>query len=238
MGDDVFLLGFLALEKLATLRARIGPVVHMYPVVFGQLPLRQKALPALGAEKRLLPGVHPLMSGQYRQQREPLWTVGALERPLACVNSEVFHEHKVERELLVAMFTLIRTLPRVRGQVPLHVRPPCERLLTLRTFELRLHVMDLPVLGARQQRVEAFAALLADVASGRDVGLLVLEQLGGCGEALAADGADLWEPGLLWVTLLVVDGQQTVLGEGALAQLAGEGDGHATVLAHMLGQIP
>lgn len=81
--------------------------------MFRKLPLRQKALPALGAEERFLPGVHPLVSGQHRHQGEPLVAVGALERPLACVNTEVFHEHKAEREALAALVTLVGSLPGV-----------------------------------------------------------------------------------------------------------------------------
>lgn len=34
VGDDVFLLGFLALETFVTLRARVGPVIHVRPVMF------------------------------------------------------------------------------------------------------------------------------------------------------------------------------------------------------------
>lgn len=175
-------------------------------MVFRKLSLRQKTLPTLGAEERFLPGVHPLVSGQHRHQREPLWAVGALERPLACVNTEVFHEHKVEREPFVALVALVRTLPSVNGLMPLHIRPSSVCLLTVRTLKLMLHLMHLPVLGAREQGVEAFSALLADVAFTGDVGLPVLEQLGGSGKALAADGADLREPALLRVRLLVVDG--------------------------------
>lgn len=206
--------------------------------MFGQLALRQETLPALRAEERLLPGVHPLVSGQHGHQREPLGAVGALEGPLARVDTEVFHEHEVERELLAALVAVVRTLARVRGHVPLHVGPPRERLLALRALELRLDPVRLPVLGARQQGVEALAALLADVAFAGDVGLLVLEQLGGGGEAAGADGADLRQPVLLRVMPLVVDGQRAEVGEGARAQLAGEGDGHAAVLALVLRQVP
>lgn len=75
--------------------------------------------------------------------------------------------------------------------MPLHVGPASVRLLTVRTLKLTLHLVHLPVLGACEQGVEALAALLADVAFAGDVRLPVLEQLGGSGEALAADGADL-----------------------------------------------
>lgn len=238
VGHDVLLLRFLALEALVALRAGVGPVVHVRPVMFGKLPLRQKALPALRAEERFLPGVHPLVSGQHRHQREPLGAVGALERPLACVDAEVFHEHEAEREALAALVTLVRSLPGVGGQMPLHVRSPRVRLLTVRTLELTLHLVQLPVFGACEQRVEAFAALLADVAFTGDVGLPVLEQLGGRGEALAADGAHVRELVLLRVTLLVVDGECAQVGEGAPAQLAGEGDVHAVMFALVFGQIP
>ena len=75
----------------------------------------------------------------------------------------------------------------------------------MRTLKLMLHLMHLPVLGAREQGVEAFAALLADVAFAGDVALPVLKQLGGSRETLAADGADLRQLALLRVRLLVVD---------------------------------
>lgn len=81
--------------------------------------------------------------------------------------------------------------------MPLYIRSPSVRLLTVWALKLTLHLMHLPVLGARQQGVEAFAALLADVPFTGDVKLPVLEQLGGSGEALAADGADLRKLALL-----------------------------------------
>lgn len=68
----------------------------------------------------------------------------------------------------------------------LYVRPAGVRFLAVRAFELPLHLMDLPVLGAGEQSVEAVAALLADVATGADVGFPVLQQLGIGGEASAA----------------------------------------------------
>lgn len=73
----------------------------------------------------------------------------------------------------------------------LYIRPAGVRFVTVRAFELPLHLMQLPVLGAGEQRVKAIAALLANVAPGGDVGLPVLQQLGVGGEASAADGADL-----------------------------------------------
>lgn len=94
--DDVLLLRFLALETFVALRAGVGPVIHMRPVVFGELALRQKTSPTLRAEERLLSCVHPLMPGQHGHQCEPLRTVGTLERSLTRVNSEVFDEHKAE----------------------------------------------------------------------------------------------------------------------------------------------
>lgn len=98
--------------------------------------------------------------------------------------------------------------------------------------------MHLPVLGAREQGVEAVAALLADVAFTGDMGLPVLEQLRGSWEALAADGADLRKLPLLRVRLLVVDGERAEVSEGAPTQLAGERNGCAMMFALMFGQIP
>lgn len=148
VGHDMLLLGFLALKTFVTLRAGVGLVIHMWPVMFGELSFGQKALPALGAEERLLPGVHPLMSGQHRHQGEPLGAVGALERTLACVNTEVLHEQEAQRELLAALVTLVRPLACMGGQVSLHIGPPSVRLLAVGAFELMLHLMHLPVLRA------------------------------------------------------------------------------------------
>lgn len=39
VGDDVLLLRFFALEAFVTLRAGVWPVVHMRPVMFGELSL-------------------------------------------------------------------------------------------------------------------------------------------------------------------------------------------------------
>lgn len=178
------------------------------------------------------------MSGQHRHQREPLGAVGALERPLPCVNTEVFHEHKAEREAFAALATLVRSLPSVRGQMPLYIRSTSVRFVTMRTLKLTLHLVHLPVLGASEQGVEAFAALPADVAFGGDVRLPVLEQLGGSGEAVAADGADLGELAVLRVRFLVMDGQCAEVSEGAPAQLAGERNGHTVVFALVFCQIP
>lgn len=182
--------------------------------------------------------MHPFVPRQHGHQGEPLGAVGTLERPLARVNPEVFHEHEAHREPLAALVALVGSLPRVDGQVPLHVGPASVRLLAVRALELPLRPVRLPVLGACEQRVEAFAALLAVVAFGGDVGLPVLQQLGGGSEAPATDGADLRETTLLRVALLVVDGQPPQIGEGAPAQLTGEGDGHAVMFALVLGQIP
>ncbi len=122
--------------------------------------------------------------------------------------------------------------------MPLDIRSPCKRLLTLRTFKLTLHLMQLSVLGACEQGVEAIPALLADVALGAYVSLLVVDQLRGSEEALAADGADLRKLALLRVIVLMVDSQSTEVGEGAPTQLAGERNGHAVMFALMFGQIP
>jgi len=137
------------------------------------------------------------MSGQHRHQGEPLRAVGALERALACVNTKVFDEHKVKREPFAALVTLIWPLPGVNGLMPLYIRPAGVRLLTVRAFKLTLNLMNLPVLGACEQGVEAFATLLADVAFSGDVRLPVLQQLSGSRETAAADGADLRELSLL-----------------------------------------
>lgn len=238
VGDDVLLLGFLAFEPFVALGTGVGLVVHVRAVVLRELPLRQEALPALGAEERLLPGVHPLVSRQHRHQGEPLGAMGALERPLSGVNAEVFHEHEAQREALAALVALVRPLPRVAGQVPLHVGPAGERFIAMRALELRLHLVQLPVQRARQQGVEALVALVADVLLAGDVGPLVLRQVGGRREALAADGADVRKLALLRVRRLVVDGQRAQVGEGAAAEAAGEGDGGALVFALMLGQVP
>lgn len=165
--------------------------------MFGELALRQKALPALGAEERLLPGVHPLVSGQHRHQGEPLGAVGALERPLACVNAEVLHEHEAEREAFAALVTLVGSLTCVGGQVSLYIRSPSVRLLAMWALKLTLHLMHLPVLGACEQGIKALAALLADVAFTGDMGFPVLQQLRGRRKTLAADGADLRQLALL-----------------------------------------
>lgn len=238
VGDDVLLLRLLALEAFVTLRTRVGSLVHVGPVVLRELPLGQEALPALGAEERLLPRVHPLVSGQDGHQREPLGTVGALERPFARVNAEVFPQREAEGELFIALVTLVGTLPRVGGQVPLYVRPASKRLVALRALKLTLDAVHLPVLGACEQGVEAFATLLTYVALTGAVGLPVLQQLRGRGETLAANGANLREPSVLRVALLVVDGQRAEVGEGAPARLAGERDGHPVMLVLVLDQVP
>lgn len=100
--------------------------------------------------------------------------MGALERPLSSVNTEVFNEHEAEREALVALVTLVRPLPGVAGQVPLHIGPPGKRFIAVRTLKLPFDLMQLSMQGARQQRVEPFVALLADVLLAGDVRLLVL----------------------------------------------------------------
>lgn len=182
--------------------------------------------------------MHPLVPGEHGRQREPLGAPGALERSLPCVEMHVFQEHEAQREAFVALVALVRPLPGVGGQVPLDVISPGEALVTVRALELPLRLMRLPVLGARQQGVEAFAALAADVALSGDVGLPVLYQVRGSGEPLAADGADLRELALLRVDRLVVDGQCSEVGEGAPTQLAGERNGLAAVFALMFGQIP
>lgn len=189
-------------------------------------------------EERFLPRVHPFVPGQHRHQREPLGAVGALKRPLARVNPEVLHEHEAHREPFAALAALVGLLPGVDGQMPLHVRPASVSLLTMRAFELALHPVHLPVLRAREQGVEAFAALLAEVAFAHDVGLPVLQQLRSSGEALATDGADLREPTLLGVALLVMKSQRPQIGEGAPTQLTGERNGNAVMFTFMLCQIP
>lgn len=178
------------------------------------------------------------MSGQHRHQGEPLWAVGALERALTRVNTEVFDEHEAQREPFAALVALVGSLPSVGGQMPLNVRPPSVRLLTMWTFKLTLHLMHLPVLRACEQGVEAFAALLADVAFSGDVGLPVLQQLRRSRETLTADGAHLRQLALLRVRLFMVDSQRPQVGEGAPAYLAGEGDGYAVMFALVLRQIP
>lgn len=155
------------------------------------------------------------MSGQHRDECEPLRAVGALERPLACVNSKVFDEHEAEREPFAALVTLVRPLPRVSGKMPLYIGPPSVRLVAMWAFKLTLHLMHLSVLGACKQGVESFAALLADVTLSSDVRLPVLEEFGGSWEALAADGADLRELGLLRVRFLVVERKGSKISEGA-----------------------
>lgn len=164
--------------------------------------------------------------------------MGALERPLSSVNTEVFHEHEAEREALAALVTLVRPLPGVAGQVPLHVRPPGKRFIAMRALKLRFNLMQLPMQGARQQRVEPFVALVADVLLTGDVRLLVLGQVGGRLEALAADGADVRKLAVLRVNSLVVDGQRAQVSEGAPTQLAAEGNSRALMFALMLGQVP
>lgn len=154
------------------------------------------------------------------------------------MNTEVFHEHKAEREAPVALVALVGFLPGVGGLMPLHVRSPSVRLLTVRTFKLMLHLMHLPMLGAGEQGVEALAALAADVALTGDVRLPVLEQLRGGGEALAADGADLRKLALRRVRALMVDGQRPQVSEGAPTQLAGESYGHVMIFTLVFGQIP
>lgn len=178
------------------------------------------------------------MSGQNRHKREPLGAVGALERPLPCVNAQVFHVHEAEREPFFALITLIGSLPSVCGQMPLYIRSPRVCFLTMRTLKHTLYFMHLSVLRASKQGIEAFVALLADVAFVGDVRLPVLVKLGGSGEALTADGADLRKLDLLRVRLLMVDGQGTEVGEGAPAQLAGEGNGSAVIFILVFGQIP
>lgn len=178
------------------------------------------------------------MPGQHRHQGEPFGAVGALERPLSSVNTEVFHQHETEREALAALVTLVRPLPGVAGQVPLYVGPAGKGFITMRALKLCFDLMQLPMLRARQQGVEAFVALVADVLLAGDVRLLVLRQVGGCWETPAADGADVRKLAVLRVNRLVVDGQRAQVSEGAPAELAGEGDVCALVLALMLGQVP
>lgn len=101
----------------------------------------------------------------------------------------------------------------MRGQVPLDVVATREGLVTVRTLELPLGLVRLSVLRACQQRVEGLAALAADVALAGDVGLPVLHQVGGRGEPLAADGADVGQLALLRVGRLVVGGQRPQVGE-------------------------
>lgn len=100
--------------------------------------------------------------------------MGALERPLSGVNTEVLHQHEAEGEALAALVTLVRPLPGVAGQVPLYVRPPGERFIAVWALELWLDLMQLPMQGACQQRVEAFVALVADVLLTGDMRRLVL----------------------------------------------------------------
>lgn len=122
--------------------------------------------------------------------------------------------------------------------MPLHVRPAGVRFLAVRAFELPLHLMDLPVLGTGEQRLEALAALLADVATGANVRLPVLQQLGVGGEASAADGADPRQLALLRVGLLMMRGQRPQVTVGAAAQLAGKGNRRVVMFALVLCQIP
>lgn len=150
----------------------------------------------------------------------------------------MFLEHEAEGEAPATLVALVRTLASVGNHVPLHVSPACVALVAVGTLELALHQVVLPVLGARQQGVEALATLLTDVSQAGPVGLPVLQQLGGCGEALATDGAELGELALAWVGLPVVDGQRTEVGKTALALLAREGDGCPKVLPLVLGQVP
>lgn len=178
------------------------------------------------------------MPGQHGHQREPLGAVGALKRLLARVNAEMLHEHEAHREPLAALAALVGLLPGVDGQMPLHVRPASVSLLAMRALELALHLMHLPVLRACQQRVEAFAALLAEVAFGDDVGRPVLQQLRSGREAPATDGADLRELTLLGVALLMMQSQPPQIREGAPAQLTGERNGNAVMFTFVLCQIP
>lgn len=108
----------------------------------------------------------------------------------------------------------------------------------MRALKLPFDLVQLSMQGARQQRVEPFVALVADVLLVGDVRLLVLRQVGGRGETLAADGADVRKLPLQRVNSLVVDGQRAQVGEGAPTELAGEGNGRATMFALMLGQVP
>lgn len=122
--------------------------------------------------------------------------------------------------------------------MPLHVRPPSEGFLTVRTLKRVLHLMHLPMLGSCQHGVKAFAALPANVAFAAHVGLPVFQELSGTHEALAADGADVRELTLLGVGLLVMHSQSTEVGEAAAAEWAGERDGHAVIFALVLRQVP
>lgn len=97
--------------------------------------------------------------------------------------------------------------------MPFDIRSPSKCLLTVWTLEVLLHLVHLPVLGARQQGIEAVAALVADIALAVDVGFLVLEQVGGGGETLAADGTNLRELALLRMTCFMMDGERAEVGE-------------------------
>lgn len=132
----------------------------------------------------------------------------------------------------------MRPFPSVAGQVPLYVGPAGKGFVAVRTLELRFNLMLLPVQGARQQGVEALVALVAGVLLAGDVRPLVLRQLGGRLETLAADGADVRQPAVLRVSPLVVDGQRAQVSKGAPTQLAGEGNGRALMFALVLGQVP
>ena len=122
--------------------------------------------------------------------------------------------------------------------MPLHVGPTGVSLVTKGALKLTLGQVDLSVLGPCQQSVKALAALLAGVVEAGPVGLLVLLELAGSGEALATNGAHLGKLALPLVRLPVVDGERAEVWEGGPTLLAREGGGGPMVLALVLGQVP
>lgn len=238
VGDDMLLLSSFALEPLLTQTARVGSVIYVGPVVLGKLPLGEESLSTLTTQERSLSRVHPLMSGQDGYQGEPLGTVGALKRPLTSVDLEVLFEHKTKGEPFSTLAALVRPLSGVAGQVTIHVGPTGVRFITESALKLPLGQVDLPVLGPRQQSVEALAALVAGVVYAGPVGLLVLLEFAGGRETLATYGTQLRKLALPRVGLSVVDGEGAEVGEGGPTLQAREGGWCSMVLALVFGQVP
>lgn len=157
------------------------------------------------------------------------------EGPRVRVGDHVFLEARAKAETLAADGALMRTLARVTEHVALDVRATCVGLVALRAFELLAPAVALTVRGPLAYGVETLAALLAQVTLRGAVVFAVFDESGGRRAGFAADGAVMRQ--VAGVTLLVVGRQSAQVGEGAPAQLAGEG-GLAVSLAAVFGQIP